>query len=68
MSLDWVHEHAFDALECVTVNGRYRCVRNYCDVSVLYFNGERLGSFGSGSHEGSKIEAEKHHERLMKND
>lgn len=61
--MKWDHDPVLDSLTAVTPIGVYHCIRNFVDVSVLFFNREEIfRDAKSGSHEGTKAFAEEHYE------
>ncbi len=56
----------FEDWKARTPFGDYSCIRTLNDTSALWFRGEKLGTYGGGSHAEAKAAAEDHYQTVMK--
>ncbi len=57
--LKWEKEGVED-WKAVTPAGTYYCIRTFNDTSALWFNDQKLGNYGGGSHAEAKKAAQAH--------
>ena len=63
--LKW-EKYEFEDWKAKTPFGDYGCIRNRGGSSVLWFQGEKLGVYGGGSHTEAMAAAEVHYQRVLK--
>lgn len=59
--MNWKYDPLLCCYESDTEIGKYLCVRTFLDISKLYFNGQQIGTWCTGSHNDAIVFAEKHY-------
>lgn len=58
--MEWVYNPVMDSVTAKTEKGTYVCQRTFNDMSALWLDGEKLGTYGGGSHDLAKKAAYEH--------
>ena len=62
--LHWVRDGIED-WKAKTTLGTYYCVKNLYNMSVLWLENEKIGTYGGGSHKGAMEAAQLHYAQKM---